>query len=69
MRKILALFLSLALLLGTAMPAFAATGEGNIDGGGGNMAAAILQAIGIRHGRCRVTVINAEAEAICDNAG
>ena len=37
MRKILALFLSLALLLGTAMPAFAATGEGNIDGGGGNM--------------------------------
>ena len=37
MRKILALFLSLALLLGTTMPAFAATGEGNIDGGGGNL--------------------------------
>ena len=37
MRKILALFLSLALLLDTAMSAFAATGEGNIDGGGGNM--------------------------------
>ena len=37
MRKILALFLSLAFLLGTAMPAFAATGEGHIAGGGGNM--------------------------------
>ncbi len=48
MRKILALFfIPPLLLLGTTMPAFAATGEGNIDGGGGNMGSGILRAIGI----------------------
>ena len=65
MRKILALFLSLALLLGTAMPAFAATGEGNIDGGGGNMGSGNSSSYwnpgmdGVR-----VTVINAESHAV-----
>ena len=65
MRKILALFLSLALLLGTTMPAFAATGEGNIDGGGGNMGSGNSSSYwnpgmdGVR-----VTVINAESHAV-----
>ena len=65
MRKILALFLSLALLVGTTMPAFAATGEGNIDGGGGNMGNGNSSSYwnpgmdGVR-----VTVINAESHAI-----
>ena len=65
MRKILALFLSLAILVGTTMPAFAATGEGNIDGGGGNMGNGNSSSYwnpgmdGVR-----VTVINAESHAI-----
>ena len=65
MRKILALFLSLALRLGTTMPAFAATGEGNIDGGGGNMGSGNSSSYwnpgmdGVR-----VTVINAESHAV-----
>ena len=65
MRKILALFLSLALLVGASMPAFAATGEGNIDGGGGNMGNGNSSSYwnpgmdGVR-----VTVINAESHAI-----
>ena len=36
MKRILALLLSIVLMLGIAVPAYA-TGEGNIDGGGGNM--------------------------------
>ena len=68
MRKILALFLSLALLLGTAMPAFAATGEGNIDGGGGNMGSGNSSSYwnpgmdGVR-----VSVINVDSHAVVGN--
>ena len=65
MRKILTLFLSLALLLGAAMPALAATGEGNIDGGGGNMGSGTSTSYwnpgmdGVR-----VSIINAESHAV-----
>ena len=37
MKRILALVLSIVLMLGIAVPAYAATGDGNIDGGGGNL--------------------------------
>ena len=36
MKRILALILSVALMLSIAVPAYA-TGDENIDGGGGNM--------------------------------
>ena len=36
MKRILALVLSIVLMLGIAVPAYA-TGDGNIDGGGGNL--------------------------------
>ena len=36
MKRILALVLSIVLMLGIAVPAYA-TGDGNIDGGGGGM--------------------------------
>lgn len=36
MKRLLALFLSLVLMLGAVVPAYA-TGDGNFDGGGGGM--------------------------------
>ena len=36
MKRVLALILSVVLLCGIAIPAYA-TGDGNFDGGGGNM--------------------------------
>lgn len=64
MKRILALFLSVLLMLGISIPAYA-TGDGNIDGGGGNMG----------HGTStnywnpgmdgvRVSIVNAESHAV-----
>ena len=46
MKRILALILSAVLMLSISVPAYA-TGDENIDGGGGTWAAEHLQAIGI----------------------
>ena len=65
MRKILALFLSLALLLGTTMPAFAATGDEKYRWRWRQHGQRqFFQLLESRHGRRRVTVINAESHAV-----
>ena len=47
MKRLLALFLSLVLMLGAVVPAYA-TGDGNFDGGGGGMGVAHPPTTGIR---------------------
>ncbi len=64
MKRVLALILSVVLLCGIAIPAYA-TGDGNFDGGGGNMGSGNSSSYwnpgmdGVR-----VTVVNAESHSV-----
>ena len=57
MKRLLALFLSLVLILGAVVPAYA-TGDGNFDGGGGGMGSGTSTNYwnpgmdGVRRGEC-----------------
>lgn len=67
MKRLLALFLSLVLMLGAAVPAYA-TGDGNFDGGGGGMGSGTSTNYwnpgmdGVR-----ISVVNVDSHAVVGN--
>ena len=67
MKRLLALFLSLVLMLGAVVPAYA-TGDGNFDGGGGGMGSGTSTNYwnpgmdGVR-----ISVVNVDSHAVVGN--
>lgn len=68
MKRLLALFLSLVLMLGAVVPAYA-TGDGNFDGGGGGMGSGTSTNYwnpgmdGVR-----ISVVNVDSHAVVGNS-